>query len=132
MLFSEVLVVSCYMCKICRLDCLPSHRFRPLSLLPTRLFPNHLFLNKRLETTDDNLVPCVKYTPKKTRGPAVDEDGPEANLQHPVGFGAASSARRADMEKAGLEWRVAPASKDQKKAEQARRRLLAGAKHLLK
>lgn len=77
-------------------------------------------------------MPLLKFQAKKSKTlpPAPDQEAAETCQQ--VGFGAASAARRADMDKAGLAWRVAPATKDQKRADQARRRLLAGAKRLLK
>lgn len=80
-------------------------------------------------------MPLIKWvaknlaTSKRWQGAADDE---AAETFHQVGFGAASLQRRQEMDAAGLAWRVAKATKEEKKADQARRKLLAGAKHLMK
>ena len=85
---------------------------------------------EQMMSDEETVMPLIWFVPKAKKGLAAP---PAPEPSHPqFGFSAASSERHSEMQNAGLEWKVAAATKEEKKAEANRRRLLASAKHLLK
>ena len=78
----------------------------------------------------------LKYVPKKRAGTKALDAGAadltEGSSGPVVGFSAALSVRAEAMESLGLSTALPSLSKEEKKAEKDRKKVLANAKHLMK
>ena len=79
-------------------------------------------------------VALTKFVPKGKKAPraATEVVGTEDPPFYPVGFQSALAERKSNMEAKGLQTELPNMSKEEKKADREKKKLLSQAKHLLK